>query len=67
MPNSLGLASTRSGNTVTRTLAQPTNVSLVVDCDYHARVLHVFAQAPDPSTVSPTDPKVIYFWPGFYD
>ena len=67
VPNSLGLASTRSGNTVTYTLSQPTNVSLVLDGDYHARVLHVFAQAPDPTPVSPTDPNVIYFGPGFFD
>lgn len=67
VPNSLGLASTRSGNTVTFTLSQPTNVALVLDGDYHARVLHVFAQAPNPNPVSPTDPNVIYFAPGFYD
>ena len=67
VPNALGLASTRSGNTVTYSLSQPTNVSLVLDGDYYARVVHVFAQAPDPIPVSPTDPNVIYFGPGFYD
>ena len=43
VPNSLGLASKRSGNAVTLRLSQPGNVSLVLDGDRHARMLTGFA------------------------
>ncbi|THF76737.1 glycosyl hydrolase family 28 protein [Cohnella fermenti] len=66
-PASLGLTSTRSGNTIQFTLNGPTNVSLILDGDYQGRTLHLFASAPDPSVPSPTDPNVIYIGPGYYD
>ncbi|MDI4649991.1 glycosyl hydrolase family 28 protein [Cohnella hashimotonis] len=66
-PASLGLASTRSGNTIQFTLNGPTNVSLILDGNYQGRTLHLFASAPETSVPSPSDPNVIYIGPGYYD
>ena len=67
LPNPLGLALTLSGNAITATFSQSTNVSLGLDGDCPARVVHVFAQAPEPNSVSLTDSNVIYCGSGFYD
>jgi hypothetical protein len=66
-PESLGLASTRTGNTITFALSGPTNVTLVLDGNYQGKVLHLFGNAPEMDIPSPTDPNVIYFGPGYHD
>ncbi|GAT74983.1 putative extracellular serine protease [Microbacterium sp. HM58-2] len=66
VPASLGLTATKSGSTVTFTLANPSNASLVFDGNYQGRTLHLFAQAPETNVPSPLDPNVIYFGPGLH-
>lgn len=67
VPSSLGITGVRSGNTITFTLSQPTNISLVLDNDYQGKVLHLFAQEPESDIPSATDPNVLYYGPGYYD
>ncbi|MFK4788195.1 glycosyl hydrolase family 28 protein [Microbacterium sp. ZW T5_56] len=66
VPASLGLVPARSGQTLTFTLDQPRDVTLVLDDDYQGRTLHLFAQAPEVNPPSPTDPNVIYYGPGLH-
>jgi hypothetical protein len=66
-PNSLLLASSKSANVITFSLASPTNVTVVLDGNYQGRVLHLFAQAPDTTPVTASGPGVTYFAPGFHD
>jgi len=67
VPRSLGLSSTRSGNTITFTLDKPSHVTLVLDDNYQGKVIHLFADAPDTNIPSPTDPNVIYYGPGYHN
>ncbi len=67
VPASAGIASTRSGDTLTFALDGPQDVSIVFDGDYQGRTLHLFAQAPDPDAPSDGDRGVRYFGPGLHE
>lgn len=62
----LAPASLGSGQTLAFTLAQPGDVSLILDDDYQGRTLHLFAQAPDTNVPSPSDPNVLFYGPGLH-
>lgn len=66
-PESLGITSTRSANTITFSLSQPSNVTLILDNNYQGKVLHLFANALETDIPSSSDPNVIYFGPGYHD
>lgn len=67
VPVSEGIPSTRSGDEISFSLENPTNVSVVFDGDYMGNVIHLFGNAPDADVPDPADPDVIYVAPGFYD
>ncbi|MCU6707356.1 glycosyl hydrolase family 28 protein [Paenibacillus sp. J5C_2022] len=67
VPRSLGLNVTRSGNTITFTLNEPSHVTLILDDNYQGKVLHLFADGPDTNIPSENDPNVIYYGPGYHD
>lgn len=67
VPQSLGIEGERSGNTITFNLDRPTNISLVLDGNYHGKILHLFAQPPETGVPDPNDSSVLYFGPGYHD
>ncbi|WP_155987952.1 glycosyl hydrolase family 28 protein [Gorillibacterium massiliense] len=67
VPRSLGIKGERKGNAITFKLDRPANVSLVLDGNYHGKVLHLFAEEPEKDIPDPADPNVIYFGPGYHD
>jgi hypothetical protein len=64
-PLSAGVTPTVKGDTLTFTLAKPSNLSVEVNGDiYHN--LHVFTNPPETDVPDPEDPNVIYLGPGVH-
>ncbi len=67
LPESLGLTpDTRGDFDFSFTLERPAHLTMIVNGDYHGRVLHLFADAPDTDRPSPDDAGVVYFGPGYH-
>ncbi|WP_354510372.1 hypothetical protein [Oerskovia enterophila] len=66
-PAAAGIVSSRAGRTITISLDEPENITLVFDDDHKGRTLHLFANAPDPDVPDPDDPGVIFIEPGYHD
>ena len=64
-PLSVGLKSELKDNTLTFSLAQPSNLSIEVNGDIF-RNLQLFANPIEPILPDPKDPDVIYFGPGVH-
>ncbi|SDK56425.1 Glycosyl hydrolases family 28 [Pedobacter sp. ok626] len=67
LPESLGITGTRNGNTITFSIQQSANISLVLNNNYQGKVLHLFAEDLETEIPSPSDPNVVYYAPGYYD
>ncbi|GGH28793.1 glycosyl hydrolase family 28 protein [Paenibacillus segetis] len=67
LPDSLGLAGTKNGNSVSFQISPSTDVTLLLDGDYNGRVLHLFSRAPETDMPSAQDSNVIYYPPGYHD
>ncbi|MFD0714184.1 glycosyl hydrolase family 28 protein [Paenibacillus sp. GCM10027626] len=67
LPRSLELVSKQEEKTITFTLQEAANVTLVLDDDFQGTVLHLFAQKEESDIPDPSDPKVVYFGPGYHD
>jgi len=67
LPRSLELESKQEMKTITFTLKEPTNVTLVLDDNFQGTVLHLFAQKDESDIPDPNDPNVVYYAPGYHD
>ncbi|MCQ6557446.1 glycosyl hydrolase family 28 protein [Paenibacillus mendelii] len=67
VPRSLGIAGKRKGDSITFTLQEAANVTLVLDDNYQGKVLHLFAQTEETDIPDRTDPNVIFYEPGYHD
>lgn len=67
IPNSLGIAGTRSGSQVNFTVQPDTDVTLLLDGNYNGRVLHLFVRSPEEDVPSVKDSNVVTYAPGYYD
>jgi len=67
LPRSLELESRQEMKTITFTLKEAANVTLVLDDNFQGTVLHLFAQKDEHDIPDPNDPNVVYFAPGYHD
>ncbi|WP_309380789.1 glycosyl hydrolase family 28 protein [Cerasicoccus frondis] len=66
LPASLGISPVVSGNTISFTVSDPAQVTVLPDGEDSNHALHVFANPPDLAPPHPNDPDVLYFGPGMY-
>jgi hypothetical protein len=67
LPRSSGIACSVNNNTITFTLDEPQNVTVLLDENFQGKTLHIFAQEPEKDIPDLNDENVIYYAPGYYD
>lgn len=67
LPRSSGVSCTKKGNSLTFSLSNPQNVTVIFDENFQGKVLHLFAQGPETDIPDSGDANVLYFQPGYYD
>ena len=67
LPKCDGVAITQiSASEITFALSKPAKLSFLINGNYQARTLHLFADYPEANPPSAHDPNVLYYGPGFY-
>ncbi|WP_309398479.1 glycosyl hydrolase family 28 protein [Cerasicoccus maritimus] len=66
LPESMGISPTVNGNTITFSVSDPAQITVLPDGADTDNALHIFATAPDLTPPHPNDPDVLYYGPGMY-